>query len=444
MQLVTKDPNAFATAITKSAGSLFRSGTLLEAAAAVMAGGQVPFTPPQTISPTELDRIVRELQRQSNEAAERHLAKAGRATTLEEQILAVLLSGAISPQRSLNPEAGKGEPTPEAIRSEILSRIAQFTRRRAPVVFALVFGGMKARVQLKSGTTILPDMAEWFAWSRLQAMVTAINQLYSPGALMFPIPDGPLYSPDLADITESEAHIRQSVEDRKLLGFDSIITPVTTRWMNEEWEEAVRMLLSEAQRQIDRDPVKTAEHLDSLYASVDSRRLGLTYEEAVLSYTSIAAKLAVNRKVKPEDKAGTSLRQQLLALAPELPTIATSAAEEIMAFAGRAKPRYDAVNFAIRQAELLERILEGETGAREYVRLSVHAKPYELQPQFFDASSLVKTPTLLPMHGIGFAVDRGTRLEVGPAFHLQARLQAWVPKADSTGRILWYSAPARH
>lgn len=446
MQLITKDPNAFATAITKAAGSLFRSGTLLEAAANVLEGQPVPALAPQSLSDAEVERMVSEIGRQSNEAAERHVAKARKgadlAASVEEQILGVLLSAAHSPKLSLNPPVGQKDPTPEVIRQEMLRRIRQFTRRQAPLVLALVVGGTKARVALKTGTAVLPDVAEWFAWSRLQAIVSAIDELYPPGAVLFAIPDGPLYSPDLADLRESEAHIRQGIEDRKLLGFDKVITPVSSRWMDGDWEEAVQMLLPEAQRQIDMDAAKTAEHLDSLYASVDSRRLGLSDEAAVLAYASIAAQLAVGREVSPKDLAGLALREQWLALEPDLPPEAKASAGEIMAHARRAKPRYDAVNFAIRQAELLERIVQDEIGAREYVRLSVHAKPYELQPQFFDASRMVKTPTLLPMHGNGFVVDHGSRLEIGPAFQLQARMQGWVPRADRAGRILWYSAPA--
>lgn len=442
MQLVTKDPNAFTTAITKTAGNLFRTGTLLEAATNLMDGGKIPEIAAQSLSPCELDRMVREIVRQSNKRAERHLAKASQSSQIEERILSILLAGSFTAKLSLQPKKGDSESTPEAIRGEILSRIGSFTARQAPLIFALVLGGTKARVGLKTGSTTLPDLAEWFAWARLEALAVAIGSVYGPGAKFFAIPDGPLYSPDFAAIADCDAHIRQSAADVKLLGLRHITIPFSTSWIDGEWEQAVQELLPAAERGIAGKPKETAEHLESLYASVDSFRLGLNYEAAVLTYTAIAAKLAEKREVKAEDKSGLALKQQLLSLSPALPESARSAAEEIMAQARLAKPRYDAVNFAIRQTQLLERIIEHETGSREYVRLSVHAKPYELQPQFFDASHLVKTPTLLPMHSIGFSAVRGENYEIGPAFHLDARMRSWVPMGDATGRILWYSAPA--
>jgi hypothetical protein len=291
-----------------------------------------------------------------------------------------------------------------------------------PLILAMVMGGGKVANLLKTGLSFLPDLSEWHALSMLEAVALAISEFRKAGCSILVIPDAALHTADLGfSIEESLIHQRMLRADLKLLGLRHVQVPEILSFLeNSDWPRTVRSLSISVRKQEKVDQVfkkHVEDQIGSLVYSINTRVADMNFEEAVLVYAAIA---------NQHDDLSGPLRKQ---------------ADELMGRARAIVHHYIAVNFAIRQTGLVEKVVKTLTGSSRLLRMSVHAKRGEPRPALFTPSSqFPNLMGLLPMHSLGVCL-RGNKVRYGAAFELAARLRCWTRVVDDSGRFLYYENP---
>jgi pyoverdine/dityrosine biosynthesis protein Dit1 len=406
--------NTWSSAVTAAGSSIGTNDDVRQAKQLVLAGHTLDREPVRVASEEELTSIVNELRVVREQHAEGYVRKARKRASVEDSILTILRESAVSVKRS-----GFGNETLEA---QMKATIQNVVRRNQPLALPLLMGGAKAPNAIKVGSNYLPDLAEWTAWSTLEAIGLAIREIYMPGAKIVVVPDAALHTADIGmPIEETLAHAIAAQQDRIKLGIEHVIVPDVMRYLTSEWVDGVQPLVTEARRRAESNPL-FADDLRSqslsLVYSLNTRVLGRSFAELVPVYAAVAGHI---------EGLGEDITQESERLQRR---------SESIAF------HYVAVNWAIRQMRLVERVIQDIFGYSEHLRMSVHAKPGEPRPALFATSKHFPwLGGLLPMHSVGVRLQAGDKVRYGAAFELTARLRHWTPiVAADTGRFLWFEA----
>lgn len=303
-----------------------------------------------------------------------------------------------------------------------------------PLVLALPLGGGKVGNPVKTGWRYLPDAAEWVAWSILGAIADAIAALHPPGARVLLIPDAPLHTADLGfAAADTRLHWQQAQEDLLELGVDhAVILPDVLAHLPAQWVAEVRRRADEARARRAEDAefaASVAEQVRSLLFSVNLRAGAPSMTEAVM----VNAVLAGHPLALP-----LPWDRHYPGVAEPWRTRAHALRELIEANVAH----YVAVNHALRTLALPARIAEAYTGSPLHVRLTVHAKAGEPQPNLVPPGSRAR-PGLLPMHGVGLRYVENGKLRIATAFELEALMAGAEPVLDRSGRFLFHALPGQ-
>lgn len=399
--------------------SLGNNADIKRAGAYVLEGGVFDKCPSRIASDQEVAEVVAELRTSREELAKEYARKAMKQATVAERVIAILKQASISLGRS-----GFGNAEVEKrMQEQLLKTIAD----RRPLMLPILMGGGKAANPLKTGPAFLPDLAEWIAWSNLESIPLAIERVYEPGAHIVDVPDMQLHTADLGvPIEETVCHARAAERDLRMLGLRHVIIPNVLdmlRLLSVDWVEGVRRLATEARNRYQANlafRMDVSRQVESLIYSINTRSLGMSYEDLALLYAALAGHMHGLPDWSRVHAADVRRRVEAMAV------------------------QYVAVNWAIRQLGLVERVLTDLAGAPAHLRLSVHAKVGEPRPRLFSASKYFPSLAggLLPMHSKGVRLKGVDKTRFGAGFEVSARLRNWPAVIDHTGRFLWFEARA--
>lgn len=398
------------SAIVSAGGSIGASDDVALAVKAVLGGELIPAPPVHELNETEFSALVGQLRGVRDEQAVQYLKAAAKHGKLSDRILAILKKASIQVNKS-----GLNDPlTLEAMKESLQPMIA----RGAPLSFSLLLGGGKVANALKTGGHYLPDLSEWHSLMMFDAIATAVGEVYAPGATFIPVPDALLHTADLGiPVQTALRHLDTLHADLRMLGIEKrVMVPNVLDHLPEDWTETVNANAREALAREARDEVFTTDLLgqtESLQYSLNTDVTGLSYEQLVLVYAAMAGHVK------------------------GIPSESRRVAAELFSRADRIVPHYVGVNWAIRQGDLVGRVVRDLTGQRGHLRLSVHAKPGEPRPALFTSNRLVPSASLLPMHGLGVAATMNKEFKVGITFDLGARLRGWGATWNR-GRFIHY------
>lgn len=409
------DPHNKWSSFVSEGASLGNNADVKQASELLLQGGSLDPSPHCIASDDDLATVMADLRTQREELASAYVRKAMKQPTREDGVLAILKQACISLGRS-----GFGNPEVEG---KIRQQLRNMMEENRPLVLPVLMGGAKVANPLKTGLGFLPDLAEWIAWSNLESIAFAIEAIYSPGARIIDVPDLQLHTGDLGvPIEEAVCHADFVEKDLQMLGLKRVVIPHVLemlRLISTEWVDGVTRLAIEARNRLRTSSdfrKDVAAQVESLIYTLNTRSLGLPYENLVLVYAALAGQ----RNPIPQwtlDQAA-DIRRRCEAIATQ----------------------YVGVNWGIRQLGLVERVVMNLTGGSDYVRLSVHAKPGEPRPKLFSASKYFPSLVggLLPMHSNGVRLKGPDKTRYGAAFELSARLREWQPITDRSGRFLWF------
>jgi pyoverdine/dityrosine biosynthesis protein Dit1 len=406
--------NGWSSAVTAAGSSIGTNDDVRQAKELVLKGNKLERGPARIATEAQVVAIVSELRAIRESLADGYIRKARKHESVAQAILTILRDSAMSVTRS-----GFGD---ETVEKQMKLTLESMLRRNQPVVLPLLMGGAKAPNPVKVGTNYLPDLSEWTAWSTLEAIGIAIKEFYSPGATILVVPDAGLHTADIGmPIEETFAHALAGQRDRQLLGLEHVNVPDVLQYLTSEWVEGVQGLVTEARRRAESNSAFADDlrsQIGSLVYSLNTRVLGRSFEDLVPVYAAAAG----HSDGLPENTIHEARELQIRS--------------ESIAF------HYVAVNWAIRQLGLVERIVQDLFGSKEHLRMSVHAKPGEPRPALFASSKhFPGLGGLLPMHSVGVRLQLGEKIRYGAAFELSARLRRWTPViSGDNGRFLCFEA----
>lgn len=407
--------NGWSSAVT-AGSSIGNNDDVRQAKDLLLQGNQIERETAHVATEDQLSSIVNELRRVREQLADSYIRKARKYNNVEDSALAILRNSSISVNRT-----AFNDP---AVETQMRAKLRTMVERNQPIMLPLLMGGGKAPNPIKVGANYLPDLAEWVSWSTLEAIGLAIKAVYAPGATILVVPDAGLHTADIGmAIEETLAHISTVRRDLAWLGLGQVIVPDVLPHLGTEWVEGVQRLMAEARHRAESDPTFSADvrsQVSSLMYSINTRVLGGSFAELLPVYAALAGHTE------------------------GLSEVAMQKAQELRRRTEGIAFHYVAVNWAIRQLGLVERIVTVLAGAPDHLRLSVHAKPGEPRPALFASSQYFPwLGGLLPMHSVGVRLQADDKVRYGAAFELSARLRRWTPVvAAGDGRFLWFEAKA--
>ncbi|MGC3967600.1 MAG: hypothetical protein QM775_09585 [Pirellulales bacterium] len=376
------------------ASNLGRTRELSEASQGVPPPGT-----PKEIGFDGADEIFRRLKELREKRVEKLLRNI-KGDSLQERLVDILRKASMSVQTSGFEDADVQRRLSESMKTMM--------DRGQPILLGLLMGGGKVPVPLKTGYAILPDVAEWVSWSNLAAIAQAFEAIYPAGAIVAPIPDVALHTADLGmAVDEAIIHQRQAQDDLHAIGIEryvkivDVLSVLPTEWptdVDRLAKEAIEKIANEIQER-----EKFAAQVDSLLYSVNTRVKSWPCTRLIEIYTAISA--IQNHGAKIDDDDARQLIRHVTAITPH----------------------YTAVNWAIREHDLVGRVAAVLTGSRRHIRMSVHAKYGEPRPKLFGDHGPVRSHGLLPMHGVGIVERSKHGLQFGVDFELAARIGRWPP-----------------
>jgi pyoverdine/dityrosine biosynthesis protein Dit1 len=406
--------NGWSSAVTAAGSSIGTNDDIRQAKELLLKGDKLERGPARIATEAQFVAIVSELRGVREQLAEGYIRKARKHESIADAILTILRNSAMSVTRS-----GFGD---EMVEAQMRAKLENMLRRNQPIVLPMLMGGAKAPNPVKVGTNYLPDLSEWTAWSTLEAIGIAIREFYSPGAKILVVPDAGLHTADIGmPIEETIAHALAVKRDRQLFGLEYVNVPDVLQYLTSEWVDGVQALVADARRRAESNPAFADDlrsQIGSLVYSLNTRVLGRSFEDLVPVYAAAAGHI------------------------DGLPVDAIQEARELQHRSESIAFHYVAVNWAIRQLGLVERIVQDLFGSEEHLRMSVHAKPGEPRPSLFAPSKhFPGLGGLLPMHSVGVRLQLGEKIRYGAAFELSARLRRWTPLiSGDDGRFLWFEA----
>ncbi len=405
----------FLTSAAAPAGAaLANSPALPRAVSLVQSGASLPAPASRLATPQQLEAAFASI-RADGDALTAELSRRSHLPNRSDAALRVLQRGATY--------AGKTRFDDASAMAALHQRLDAAIAAGQPLTLALPLGGGKVGNTLKTGSSHLPDAAEWVAWTRLGAIARAITSVSGVPTRVLVLPDAPLHTPDLGmSAVETERHRRQADLDLGRLGLADVVTFAdTVALLPANWSDEVAARGQAAWQRANADAGyarDVAAQVDSLVWATNVRVLAWSLERQVLVAAALAGRA-------------------------DLPADVIADADEVRRDVARKVWHYVGVNHALRSLAIPEHAVAALHGDVAMVRLTVHAKPGEPQPLLVGPSRRAR-PGLLPMHGvaIAFSNERGeSRRAVG--FALEAALAGEGRVVDPTAnRTVWYEHAA--
>jgi hypothetical protein len=394
--------------VTASSATVGSAPELAQAAELIFAGRELPPLQLRVAPTSEVEQVRKKLWTLHDQLFTYYVRRADKKATPREKVFSVLKDASISRQST-----GFGN---HAMMEKAWTTVDELLDRDQPISMALLFGGTKTGNPLKVGWTWMPDLSEWASHIHLNAIGRAIEEVYRPGARVYPIYDSGLHTGDLgADWIESHAHQRQLGQDLKWLGITHSVPVDPVPLLPSDWGIEVRNNAMQARQVFARDTEgKMAAQAKALMYSINTRVELPSLEDAALVYYAATH----------ED--------------PRLPREVCEQAMHLIDRSNRVCWHYTGTNWAIRTRDLAGTVVKDQTGDRRHLRLSIHAKPGEPRPFMLQSNSLTRA-ALVPMHGLGQVEglnSEGTRF--GNLFYIEGRMRGMVQVVDEKQRHLWF------
>jgi hypothetical protein len=398
-------------AVNKEGAGLADSTDLAQFAQAILNNDPVPFVQPLRLSLAEVEARAQEI-RDLRDRRRLHLLKGAKASSVPERVLGLLRRASLSPKAS-------GFDNPQAA-AQMLEQVALAGRHGLALVFLIPMGGAKAPVAVKTGRNVGPDYAEMIAAAMLDALAMAIAAIHKPGASIVIVPDAGLHTGDLGfPVEATRQHLADYMVaiDSWLGASERVVIADPLPHLPPTWVEAVRRLAAKTAIQLRSDPGHPLAALaGSLAYSINTVAYHQPFERDVLVYAAAAG-------------------HKLPGLDPQI----VSDGLELNRRARMLLPHYVAVNQAIREERLLERIATAARPDAAYVRMTVHAKPGEPRPQLIEVGRFAPKPGVLPMHSLGVrGTDDVGRIHFGVTWEVTARGNRWRPVYGPGGAFMYY------
>ena len=407
---MNRESEQLTSAVTMAGASIATTPALRLAGTKVLAGGALPLNQRRIARPDEIASVLAQIGAHGEELEAELRRRSG--PPLERAMLNI---------KSISTFAAKTQFNNEQAMSRLSHSIAKALETQQPIRFVLPLGGTKVPNALKTGEAFLPDVGELIGVTRLASLARVISATTGVDARVIILPDAPLHAADLGIPTvEVQKHIEVARNDIRRLGIADWVEIVNTAdVLPDQFPEEVVRRTKAAQERVRSDAgfaLDVASQVGSLLFSINTRQYGWSLEHQVLVTLALAGDTWLPSEVRSD---ATAIRREVEG--------------KVLTYVG--------VNHAIRSAAVPEHVVRTLHGDSAMVRLTVHAKPGEPQPQLVQ-DSLLARPGLLPMHSVGvrFSTEEGD-WRIATAFALETMLETQTAVLESQGgRILWYQA----